>query len=216
MTTPPPRPGPDSAAPTAPTWRSRYVPAVLDAIAPGLGHLVAGRRKLAAIFGIPFLALILVSLMIVATTSGGRLAAEAINVFWLLIGVQGVVLVWRVLAAGTSLFAPELPRLRVLDAIPIAILFLLLAGPQVVLGYVTNEARIATDEIFVGQTVTPGAWNPQGSVAPDPSDFRPGSVDLGGAFGRAIGSTSLGRSGSRSCWSASTRASVATRPRPTR
>jgi uncharacterized membrane protein YqjE len=91
-----------------PAWRSRYLPAVLDAIVPGLGHLVAGRRKLAAIFGIPFLALVLVSLVIIATTSAGRLAAEAVNVFWLLLGVQGVVLVWRLAAAGTSLIAPGL------------------------------------------------------------------------------------------------------------
>jgi hypothetical protein len=32
-----------------PAWRSRYLPAVLDAIVPGLGHLVAGRRKLASL-----------------------------------------------------------------------------------------------------------------------------------------------------------------------
>jgi len=164
-----PTPGPADPAPS--NWRSRYVPAVLDAIFPGLGHLVAGRRKLAAIFGIPFLALILVSLLIVAGTSGGRLAAEAINAFPLLIGVQGVVLVWRVLASGSSLFAPGLPRLRPLDAVPIGVLLLFLAGPQAALGYVTNEARLATDEIFAGNTVAPGAWTPQGSVAPDPSDF---------------------------------------------
>ncbi len=138
---------------------------------PGLGHLVAGRRRLAAIFGIPFLALVLVGLAILATTSGGRLAAEAVNVFWLLIGVQGVVLVWRVLAAGASLLAPDLPRLRPLDALPIAALFLFLAGPQAVLGYITNEARIATDEVFVGDNQPPGSWNPQGSIAPDASDF---------------------------------------------
>lgn len=137
---------------------------------PGLGHLVAGRRKLAAIFGIPFLALILVGLVIVATTSGGRLAAEAVNVFGLLLGVQGVVLIWRLLAAGASLVAPGLPRLRVLDALPIGVLLVLLAGPQVVLGYITNEARIASDDIFVVDAGS-GSWTPTGSVAPDPSDF---------------------------------------------
>jgi len=126
---------------------------------------------MAAIFGIPFLVFVLVSLMIVATTSGGRLAAEAVNVFPLLIGLQGLVLVWRVLAAGASLLAPGLPRLRALDAIPIALLMLFLVGPQAVLGYVTNEARIATDEVFVGDNAPSGAWTPQGSAAPDPSDF---------------------------------------------
>jgi LCP family protein required for cell wall assembly len=154
-----------------PAWRSRYLPVLLDAIVPGLGHLVAGRRKLAAIFGIPFLALVLVSLVIIATTSAGRLAAEAVNVFWLLLGVQGVVLVWRLAAAGTSLIAPGLPRLRPLDALPIAVLLVLLAGPQVVLGYITNEARVASDDVFVVDSGPPGSWHPQGSIAPDPSDF---------------------------------------------
>jgi hypothetical protein len=150
--------------------RSRYLPVVLDAIIPGLGHLVAGRRRLAAIFGIPFLALVLVGLVIVATTSTGRLAAEAVNVFWLLLGVQGIVLVWRVLAAGASFLAPGLPRLQVLDALPVAFLLVLFAGPQVVLGYITNEARIATDDVFVVGAGS-GSWTPSGSVAPDPSDF---------------------------------------------
>jgi polyisoprenyl-teichoic acid--peptidoglycan teichoic acid transferase len=150
--------------------RSRYVPTLLDAIVPGLGHLVAGRRKLAAIFGIPFLALVLVGLVILATTSTGRLAAEAVNVFWLLLGVQGAVLVWRLLAAGASLVAPGLPRLRLLDALPVAVLLILLAGPQVVLGYITNEARIASDDIFIVDAGS-GSWTPTGSIAPDPSDF---------------------------------------------
>ncbi|MGH2513710.1 MAG: LCP family protein [Candidatus Limnocylindrales bacterium] len=164
-------PRPESAPPAVSAWRSRYGPAILDAIVPGLGHLVAGRRRLAAIFGIPFLALVLVGLGLVATTSGGRLAAEAVNVLWLILGVQGVVLVWRLLAAAASLFASGLPRLRAIDALPIAVLVLLLAGPQAVLGYITNEARIASDEVFVSDTVPPGSWNPEGSVAPDPSDF---------------------------------------------
>jgi hypothetical protein len=52
---------------------------------PGLGHLVAGRRRLAAIFGIPFLVVVLAGLIIVATTSAGRLAAEAVNAFTLVL-----------------------------------------------------------------------------------------------------------------------------------
>ena len=156
MTTPPARP----ARSATPTWRARYLPVVLDLIVPGLGHLVAGRRKLAAIFGIPFLALVLVGLLIVATTSGGRLAAEAVNVFWPLLGLQGVVLVWRLLAAGASLFAPGLPRLRPLDIVPVAVLLVLFSGPQVVLGYITNEARIASDNVFVVDAGS-GSWTPQ-------------------------------------------------------
>ncbi len=189
-----------------PSWRSRYVPAILDAIVPGLGHLVAGRRRLAAIFGIPFLVFVLVSLLIVATTSGGRLAAEAINDFWLLIGVQGLVLVWRVLAAGSSLLAPGLPRLRVLDALPIALLLLFLIGPQAVLGYVTNEARIATDEVFVGDNVPPGAWNPQGSVGARSERLRDAGSFRIRCHPPLPRPPPAARSGSRSCSWASIRA----------
>ena len=67
--------------------------------------------------------------------------------------------------------APNLPRLRARDALPIAILLLLLAGPQIVLGYITNAARTASDAIFVGNGEPPGGWQPQGSAAPDPGDF---------------------------------------------
>ena len=49
-----------------PTWRSRYPPAVLDSIVPGLGHLVAGRRRLAAFFGIPFRPLLAVQAVVLA------------------------------------------------------------------------------------------------------------------------------------------------------
>ncbi|HYC07115.1 MAG TPA: LCP family protein [Candidatus Binatia bacterium] len=176
MTTP--TQGMDQASPTrppspVPAWRARYVPAILDAIVPGLGHLVAGRRRLAAIFGIPFLVVVLIGLVVFATTSTGRLAAEAVNSFSLILGLQGLVLVWRLLAAGASLFAPGLPRLRAIDGIPIALLALFIVGPQGVLGYVTNEARIATDQIFVGDLQSPGAYIPNGTLPPkDPTDFE--------------------------------------------
>ena len=42
---------------------------------------------------------------------------------------------------GRASSPPGLPRLRVIDALPIAVLALFIVGPQVVLGYVTNEAR---------------------------------------------------------------------------
>src|SRR4249919_2046460 len=48
-----PQPAPPSAPVASGARRSRYVPAVLDALIPGLGHLVAGRRRLAALFLTP-------------------------------------------------------------------------------------------------------------------------------------------------------------------
>ncbi len=174
MITPPTGP----ATPVVPAWRSRYLPALLDIVIPGLGHLVAGRRKLAAIFGIPFLAVLLLGLVIYATTSTGRLAAEAVNVFWLLLGIQGIVLAWRLVAAGMSLLATGLPRLRVLDVLPVAVLVVLLAGPQVALAGLTNEARIQSDNVFIADTTPPGGWHPQGSIEPDPSDFATADPSL--------------------------------------
>ena len=185
-----------STPPPLPSWRSRYLPAVLDAIVPGLGHLVAGRRRMAAIFGIPFLAVVLLGLVMVATTSGGRLAAEAVNSFTLVLGLQGIVLVWRLLAAGASLFAPGLPRLHAIDAVPIAVLVLFIIGPQAALGYVTNEARIATDQIFVGDLQSPGAYVPTGTPPPkDPNDFdysspSPSASDAGSPSPTATVATS--------------------------
>ena len=61
--------------PEEPRARGRFTPAVLDAVFPGLGHLAAGRRQRAAMFGLPILVLIGLLLGILATTSFPRLAA---------------------------------------------------------------------------------------------------------------------------------------------
>src|SRR6185312_9687622 len=56
--------------------RRRYVPALLDALFPGLGHLVAGRRRRAAIFGIP----VVVAIMFLAVIAPQAYAGYATEV----------------------------------------------------------------------------------------------------------------------------------------
>ena len=57
-----------------------------------------------------------------------------------LIVLQVALLAWRLLALGSSLTDPRLPRLRVRDALPVVILVVLVAVPQVYAGYVTSTA----------------------------------------------------------------------------
>ena len=116
------------AAPDTTRRRSRYVPAVLDAIIPGIGHLIAGRRRRALLFLSPLLVGLAIAVYIGLTTSSARLAATLISaeVIWGLIVAQGLFLVWRLLAVGSSLLDPSLPRPGRRDALPIAILLVVM------------------------------------------------------------------------------------------
>ena len=164
---------PQPARPSAPVAsgdrRSRYVPAVLDALIPGLGHLVAGRRLRAAVFLTPVVLAVVAALWIVLTTSAPRLVAEllASEVIWGLLALQGLFLVWRLLAVGSSLTDPALPRPGRRDLLPTALILLLVIVPQAYAGYATNEARETADEIFVEPA--PVAAGPSFTPEPDPS-----------------------------------------------
>jgi polyisoprenyl-teichoic acid--peptidoglycan teichoic acid transferase len=178
----------DTVRSATPSRRSRYVPAVLDAILPGLGHVVAGRRLLGAIFLTPSILALLAALYIVVTTSGPRLVATLLEseVIWGLLAFQGVLLVWRLLAVGSSLFAGGLPRLGRGDILPVALLLFLIIAPQAYAGYATEIARETADEVFVEPSLTailpsqepesdpslePAAPSPSGlpSASPSPS-----------------------------------------------
>jgi LCP family protein required for cell wall assembly len=155
--------------PLTPSRRSRYVPAILDAIVPGLGHLVAGRRRAALVFLSPLLVAFAVGVWIGLTTSGPRLAASLLSseVIWGLIAAQGAFLLWRLAAVGSSLFDPALPRPRRRDALPIAVLLLVMVAPQGYAGYATESAREASDDIF--KEPPPVAVLPSAEPEADPS-----------------------------------------------
>jgi LCP family protein required for cell wall assembly len=148
--------------------RSRYPPAVLDALIPGVGHLVAGRRGRAILFVSPLLVGLAIVALIVATTSGPRIVASLLSseVIWGLLAVQAALLAWRLLAVASSLFDPALPRPGRRDLLPIAVLLVFVIAPQAYAGYATETAREAADRIFVGPAAVVSAG---GTPAPDPS-----------------------------------------------
>jgi LCP family protein required for cell wall assembly len=156
---PPPMPAPR---------RSRYPAAILDALIPGLGHLVVGRRARALLFVSPLLVMVIAAVWVLATTSGPRLAATLLSaeVIWGLLAAQALLLASRLIAVGSSLLDPALPRPDRRDLLPIALLLAFVIAPQAYAGYATEIAREAADRIFV-EPVAVAA--PSSSPAPDPS-----------------------------------------------
>src|SRR4029079_220308 len=142
---------PTPSTPASSRFGSRYVPAVLDALIPGLGHLAAGRRRRAIVFLAPVFIVLIVGAWIVLTTSAPRLVAEllASEVIWGLLAIQGLFLVWRLVAVGSSIWNPALPRPGKRDVLPVALVLLLVLVPQAFGGYATEVARETTDEILV-------------------------------------------------------------------
>lgn len=155
-------PSPPTLGPSVRARQLRWV--ALDAILPGTGHLVAGRRRLAVLFGLPTLLAVLALAAVIASTSLPRLAAEAVNALGMILVIQAVVLAWRLLAVITGLVAVGwcLPRVR--HGLGVTVLLVAVVVPQGYLGYVTNVAREEVDRVFSGETR--GAWEPPPTPQP--------------------------------------------------
>lgn len=138
--------------------------AVLDALVPGVGHLAAGRRRLGLLFGIPTLLALVALAAVIATTSLPRLAAGAVNLLGAILIIEGLVLIWRLLAVVAAVIAvgPRRPALR--HGLDVALLIAVVILPQAYLGYVTNVAREEVDRVFAGETN--GAWIPPPTAEP--------------------------------------------------
>jgi len=89
---------------TRPTDLRRLTAAGLSALIPGLGQLFNGRRRLAALFLIPSLILLVLGVLIVRSESPARLAAWVVSpqVMGTLLMLNLVVLAWRLLAVGQA------------------------------------------------------------------------------------------------------------------
>jgi LCP family protein required for cell wall assembly len=166
--------------------RRRYLPALLTTLVPGLGHLAVGRSRAAAAFGLPVVLLAgLVAGLVVASgpdrhpapgaTAGSPLLGALLDdrVLLILLLGQAALLAWRLVALGSSLADPRLPRLGRRDALPVALLVLLVAAPQAYAGYLTQVIRESADEVFVAGPGTPGAWRPEATAAPFPTSSLP-------------------------------------------
>jgi len=163
-----------ASRPDGPAWRTRYVPALLSALIPGLGQLAIRRYRRAAIFGLPIVLAALFTLYVAITTTPAELAAELLDptVIWVLLGLQAALLLWRILATADLIVSRPMPRFRRWEALPVVALALLVIVPQAYAGYVTEVARETADSIFVTDPGTAGAWQPSAApVSPDPSDF---------------------------------------------
>ncbi len=116
---------------TAPRRGSRYLPAFLSSIIPGLGQLVTGRRTLAALFLFPVVILIVGVLVALVIMGPARLAASLIEpeVIWSLLGLQVLFIVWRLLAMSSSVLDPAYPKPRARDIVPIGLLILFIVVP---------------------------------------------------------------------------------------
>lgn len=161
----------EGRAAVTPRRRSRHLHALLDSLFPGLGHLAAGRRRRAALFGLPTLALVVGLGAVLVLTPTSRLLGLALDpgTVVVLFGLQALLLVWRVAAAGSSLFDGRFPRLGRRDVLPVALLAVVLIVPQAFAGYATEVAREETDRVIPIAPTTTGAWRPSPSAQPSPS-----------------------------------------------
>jgi polyisoprenyl-teichoic acid--peptidoglycan teichoic acid transferase len=103
----------------------------LSAVIPGLGQLFNRRTRLAALFLIPSLAVIVLALMLAQTQSPARLAAWIISpqVLGTLLTLNMVLLAWRLLAVGQAFLdtarSGPVGRLGIIGIIIIAFLVVL-------------------------------------------------------------------------------------------
>ncbi len=169
-------PAGEGQQPVGPGERARQLRWVaLDAIAPGLGHYVAGRRRLAALFGVPTLVVIAGAVILLASVPLARLAINALNAFAILFVAQIAVLGWRLLAVAAGIRATWTSPGSMRHGAAAVALVALVVLPQAYAGYVTNVAREEVDRVFTGETG--GAWQP--SLAPSPSPSPSSSLAVG-------------------------------------
>ena len=170
---------------------------LLTAVWPGLGHLAAGRRRTAAILGLPPLILLVVvaGLAVIdvltgsATSSAARLLDPA--VLGALLTLEAIVLLWRLVALGAAgTIAPLRPALTAGVAAVISVI--IVAGPQLWAANLTVDARDAAVAMF-GPTDSGGAWVPDQTAPPvesDDPDFGTGATPPPSASGAGSASAS--------------------------
>jgi LCP family protein required for cell wall assembly len=143
---------------------------LLNAVFPGLGHLVAGRRRWAIFLAVPLLLALIAVLAIGLTSSSTSLAARLFDpaVLTVLLLAQGVVVLWRLFAVGaTRVLTPLRPTATTIVAGLVAVAIVI--APQLLVAGVTIDARDAAAEVF--EAVDEGAaWEPSLTPPPVASD----------------------------------------------
>lgn len=149
----------------------RVAAAALSVVVPGLGQLVNGRTRLAAIFALPSLALVGLVWLLLLLNSPTRLAATLISpaILTAVLFLNVVILVWRVAAVGQAFFdrwSRGLPSRA--GVVALALLIAFVAVPHLYALQVGLAARDTFARIFDSQQA-------QGEVAgiiatPGPGD----------------------------------------------
>lgn len=130
----------------------RFLAGALSALVPGLGQLYAGRPGIAFVFLLP--AIVLIAIVALAVISSPARALATIidpTVLLVLLLLQGLILAWRLLAVANAVSDPRLPPLRARHALPMLLLVLLVALPQLYLAYSTVLMREASERIFTAE-----------------------------------------------------------------
>jgi LCP family protein required for cell wall assembly len=147
-----------------PTDGRRLAAGLFSSILPGSGQLLNGRRRAAAIFGIPALVALAVAWLIIQSDRPTMLLARIItpSVLGLLLVLNIVVLVWRV-AAILHAFGDRRYSLRPgrFGVVGLVLLLLLTAAPHVAAWSYGTTAQLTFAKIFSGSTnVDPSAPSP--------------------------------------------------------
>jgi LCP family protein required for cell wall assembly len=148
----------------------RVAAGILSGLVPGLGHLLIGRRRTAALFLAPVVVALIVLIAAAATQSRTGLLAALVDPSILagLLVAQAIVLCWRLIAVASVMTDRTFPRSRSADVLAVVVVLALVALPQAGAGYVTNVARESALEIFAPSIADafPSAPPPASSLAP--------------------------------------------------
>ena len=131
-------PAPDDAAPVEaalPEERqpgSRYVPAVLSALLPGLGQLWLHQGRRAIAFSLPVALLAGGAIGATVALGPARAATSLLSVeaLWGVLALQVVLLGWRLAASGAALLDGRFGPLRRRDLVLLAVLAVAIVAPQ--------------------------------------------------------------------------------------
>ena len=152
---------------------------LLNAVFPGLGHLVAGRRTWALILALPVLIVLTVGVVVVLGGNITSLAARLFDpvVLGVLLGLQTLLVLWRLGAlAAVRQITPIRATSQTLAAGAVAVAIVLL--PQLWVAGLTLDARASAAEVFAPVNEG-GAWVPDASVPPVASDDTDFGIEAG-------------------------------------
>jgi LCP family protein required for cell wall assembly len=143
---------------------------LLNAVFPGLGHLVAGRRRWALILALPVLIALAVGVILVLGGNITSLAARLFDpvVLAVLLGLQTLLVLWRLGAlVAVRQITPIRATAQTIVAAAVAVAIVLL--PQLWVAGLTLDARDSAAEVFA-PVDEGGAWIPDASAPPVASD----------------------------------------------